>query len=455
MSDESTMIDLKAWNGRFVSQQEANYTPLSSTPGQACANCRWFSVYNRCFIVENDPQPILATGHSNRWEPTPQPTELDTEPIPVVIVEQPYDYEDSQEMALTVPKNLVERVKEFIAGIRPRATPEPAVFTVYKAANGRKAWISRHTGKWVDREDEILSEKSHESYVERVQKGIVSPPELWMWHAKGTRHGQAVTVWKSGGFVLAAGYFDETPAGEKAFAYYEKNAGKIKLSHMFHFPRQTKIGGVYNEYNTVEITTLPDGAEAFPYTSFQEIKTMPISSEAARMIEEALGADVLQAAQQADNKAGEDTKKLDALGVASKNYDQYDGSELLKAAKTIEEMVNKANGEFDTRLKTVEDSLTELPQSLKGLTDLINSLNDKVEKSQQAVTAVLEKNNQLETKLAELTDLQPPASKSDNTLLGQREKTLVDNVMAAAKADDSVSYIEKLLGSQPTITTTP
>lgn len=80
-------IQLKAWDGRFVGQDEAQYTTLSNTPGQACANCRWFSAsYDACMIVENYPQPILATGHSNRWEATPSDT-VEPEPIPVVVVE--------------------------------------------------------------------------------------------------------------------------------------------------------------------------------------------------------------------------------------------------------------------------------------------------------------------------------------------------------------------------------
>src|SRR5258705_7915119 len=159
-------LDLKAWDGRFVSQKEANYVPLSETPGQACANCRWFSAaYDRCMIVENWPQPIMATGHSNRWEATPQMVELEVEPIPVVIVEPAFDYDDSQEMALSMPKTIFQRVKEFAASLRPEPIAEQPAFTVFKTANGRNGWLARHTGKWIDRENEILSEKSHEEYV--------------------------------------------------------------------------------------------------------------------------------------------------------------------------------------------------------------------------------------------------------------------------------------------------
>lgn len=441
----------------MLDQQEVSYVPVSVIAGKACSSCRWFvQGYNEpdsCRIVMSWDEPIVSNGYCDRHETMPRLVELDAEPIPVVIVEPPMSMDDTAEMSLNVPKNLVERVKEFISSIRSRATPEPAAFTVCKAKNGRNAWVSRHTGKWVDREGEILSEKSHEAYVERVQKGIVPMPELWMWHAKGTRHGQAVAVWKSGGFVLAAGLFDETPAGERAFNYYQKHSGKIKLSHMFHYPRETKISGVYHEYNTIEITTLPDGAEAFPYTSFTEIQTMSIPDAARSMINEALGEDVLRQAEAADGKAVQDTKTLEGQGVASKGYDQYGDSEVLSAAQKVQ-AVEQAQTAADTRLKTVEETMKELadlPAAFKAMSETIKTLTEQVETSQRAEADALGKIKELEGKLAFLTDLKPPASKSDETLLVDREKSFIDSVMESAKSGDQSSLIETLMGGKPNI----
>jgi len=445
--------DAKAWDGHFVSQQEAQYTTLSSDPGQACANCRWFSAaYDRCFIVENYPQPILATGHSNRWEATPQAVVLDAEPIPVVIVEPIFEYDDSQEMALNVRKSLYERVKAFADNLRSKAATEnqfafnvldeqPA-FKVFKAANGRNAWIARHTGKWVDREKEILADKAHDRYVNHVLKGEFPLPELWMWHAKGTRHGQAVAVWKSGGFVLAAGYFDDNERGQKAFEYYQRNAGKIKLSHMFHYPHESKIDGVYYDYQTIEITTLPDGAEAFPYTSFNEVQTMALSPQAETMIQEALGADALAEARAADNKAATDSKTLDGQGVASKGADAYDDAQAAEKAA------------LETRLKTMEDALKGVPDLLAAVTAMSESiklLTEKLNAAETARAAELAKVNDLEAKLLEYGELAPPASQSDDTILNQREKTLVDSMIATAQKGSEQSLVEKLMGAQPTI----
>lgn len=440
-------IDMKAWDGRFISQQEANYVPLSSTPGQACANCRWFSAaYDACMIIENYPQPILATGHSNRWEANPNDNPpYEPDPLPVYLVDDPADY-DTEEMSLSIPKSMVDKVKEFIGNLgKPN---KPQAFAVFKTANGKMGWVSRHTGKWIDREAEILAERAHEAYVERVQSSKVSPPELWMWHNEGTKHGQAITVWKSGGFVLAAGLIDDTPEGESMFRYYEKNSGKIKLSHMFHYPSVAKIDGVYHEYNTVEITTLPDGAEAFPYTNFEEINTMALPDIAKNMILEAGGQAMLDRALAADSKAVQDTAKLDALGVASKNYDNYDGSEVVSAA----EKIAQAQTDMETRLKAAETKLTEaesIVSAFKALEDTVKTLSNDLEAAKIREVTAQQTIIDMQAKLGLFTDLRPPASQSTETLLSDREKTLVDSMMAQAKTADQPSLVDIAIGGSP------
>jgi hypothetical protein len=448
---ESKAEDEKSYQGK-ISQQEAGYVPLSGIAGQACANCRWFKAdWQECHLVQGWPETIMATGHSNRWEGMPAPVVISADIIPVAIVDVPVQIQ-FEEMALEIPKSLKDRALGFLKALGKPPEQQPA-FQVFKAANGKKAWVARHTGKWIDREGEILAEAALDTYVERVQSGKVAPPELWMWHNKATKHGQAVTVWKSGGFVLAAGYFDETPAGNKAFDYYQKNSGKIKLSHMFHYPTAAKIDGVYYEINTIEITTLPDGAEAFPYTSFQEIKTMTLPDAARSMIVEALGEDVLNAALAADGKAAADTKTLDAQGIASKNYDKYDGSQVLEAAQKVGDFAAE-HVAMKTRLEAAETTvkaLEALPAQVLQLIDQVKLLAEAVKNEETAKAAALEQVSNLEKRVAELTDMQPPASKSENTLLNGREQSLVERVMTEAKSANQLSLVEQVVGAQPTI----
>lgn len=456
----------KAFTG-LLDQQQVNYLPLSPAISEkACANCRWFKPVGKwddspeCHLVDNWPEPILATGVCDRHEGPPAQPVLDvSNPLPVVIV--PLEDVAIEEMAMpTTGKGLVETIVGVVSKML-RPTPKPVKedsFKVFKAADGKHYWLARFSGKFKDREGEILADKSHEEYVDRVQKGLVPMPELWTWHTKGTRHGQADFVWKSGGFVMALGHFDDTPEAKHAIEFYETNDGKIKLSHMFNYPKSAKQKGVYYAYNTIEITTLPDGAEAFPYTSFEEFKPMPLSEQQREFIRGVGGDEMLKRAEAADAKAIADTKTLEALGVESKGLENFEGA-TIPAAKGDLDAVKSIQTDFETRLKTLEGlteqvkALEPLPGQIKTLNETIQALQGQVSASQLAESQALEKANALEAKVQELTALKPPASQSGDTLLNAREKSLLDQLMTEAKASDSPSLVDKLVGGQPTVAT--
>lgn len=453
--------DEKAYQG-LLDQKEVNYIPMSATLGKGCGSCRWFHANGdymdsspHCHLVESYPEPILATGVCDRWEGPPAPMPNLSNPLPVVIVPME-DVVAEMEMALpTTAKGLIETIRSVVKNMfQPAPTPAPDeaikedAFTVFKAADGKHYWLARHTGKFKDREGEILADKAHDEYLDRVQKGLVPMPELWTLHKKGTKHGQADKVWKSGGFLLALGHFDDTPEAKHAIEFYEKSEGTIKLSHMFHYPKTAKQGGVYYAYNTIEITTLPDGAEAFPYTSFEEFKAMTLTEKDREWIRGVGGDDMLKRAESADAKAVTDTKALEALGVESKGLDNFDGASI-PAPKSELEAVKVVQADIETRLKVVEG----IPAQLKTLTDTIAALSGQVSASQLAESKALEKANDLEKQLLEFKALKPPASQSSDTLLSERDKSFLDQVITQAKVDNQPSLIDQLVGGQPTVAT--
>ena len=438
----------KAYQGMLM-QPEVNYIPMSMTLGKGCASCRWFHATGddmndspHCHLVESWPEPILATGYCDRYEVL-APRILDvSNPLPVVIVEPPMDMEDSAEMALpTTRRGLKELIVDMFKGM-PK--PEQA-FTVEKAQNGEYYWLARHTGKFIDREQEIITDKAHEEYVARVQKGLVPMPELWTWHKKGTMHGQADAVWKTGGFVHAFGHFVGTPEQiKRAVTYYQKMGDKIKLSHMFKYPTRAKQGKIYHAYNTVEITTLPDGAEAFPYTSY-EVNDMTFTKEVEDMIRGIGGDDMVKRAQALDTKALPDTKQLEAAGVMSKGLDNFEGSTL--PVDSDIEALKASQTDIDTRLKAVET----VPALIVALQTSLKLLNDQLALVQKAESDALAKANAVEKKLLEYQAVEPPASQSKDTLLNEREKSLIEQLSESVKQDGSKSLIESIFGNTPAV----
>jgi len=433
----------------ILDQQETAYTPVSTVPGQACAGCMWYRG-NYCHIVVNWPENIEPTGWCNEYRvATPPPLNLDNA-IPVVLVDAPMLAE--QEMALPMPetrRSLADFVIQTVKGIlapqppaKPLETPYKA-FTAWKGKDGEWYWLARHTGKWVDREDEILADHAHEEFVQRVQSGKVPLPELWTWHKKGTMHGQADFVWKAGGFTLALGHFVGTKEQkERAAEYY--NAHEIKLSHMFKYPKNGKRGKVYHAYNTVEITTLPPGAEAFPYTTF-EVNEMPLTKDQLEMIRGIGGDEMVTRAEAADAKALGDTAKLDASGVASKNApsaDNFEGSNIPGAEE--EKALLVAQKDLNDRLEKVE----KLSETVAAQDTTIKALLGEVGTLKTQLTSAVERGNDLEKRLAEYQAVAPPASKSNDTILGDRETSLLQKIAQDAKTGDSLSLIEQAFGGK-------
>jgi hypothetical protein len=158
----------------------------------------------------------------------------------------------------------------------------------YFKALGDGVWVATYTNSFEDRDKEIISESALDAYIERVEKGFTPMPELWSWHLPGTRHGVATAIFKTDKMVTAVGKFDDTDAGREAEAFYmAQKADTIRLSHGFDFPEWARTydeAGVatYHALNTFEISTLPAGKEANPYTSFRVSKELQMLTEEKR-----------------------------------------------------------------------------------------------------------------------------------------------------------------------------
>lgn len=216
-------------------------------------------------------------------------------------------------------KTIFDRIWSRIEPILPQAF-KPAYttsFSVFKGVDGQYHWVARHSNNFEDRDKEILADKAHGGYIRRLDMGLVPMPELWSYHTEGTRHGQADKIFLDNHFVVAVGHFDDTPEGETARKYYERNPGKVELSHGFTFPKWALKDGIYEVYNTFEISTLPIGAAANPYTTFEEINAMALSDEKRQWLEATIGKDRTDKLLAENEKMG---KAVEELGAKYKDF---------------------------------------------------------------------------------------------------------------------------------------
>ncbi|NJL56843.1 hypothetical protein HC928_18100 [bacterium] len=237
--------------------------------------------------------------------------------------------------------------------------------SVFKALGGG-VWFAAYTNNFEDREKQILSEAAHDRYIARVNAGFTPMPELWHWHIPGTRHGEAKSIGRAGHIVWAAGVFDNTPEGHAAETYYRK-AKDIELSHGFTYPAWALKDGVYHDYNTFEISTLPPGKAANPYTSFKEID-MPMTEEQKASLRSLFGEraeDVINMASQAET-AG---KALEEAGARYKDFADVDAGKDDEPAPETSASATDALKSFVLDVVEAQADITEGIVSLRNHVD--------------------------------------------------------------------------------------
>lgn len=399
----------------MLTQAETNYNAAGGKVNKACSNCRWFCPADDmqeacCHLVEDDPAPMVSNGLCDRWEAVPMPAVDPVEALAEAVTEAVETMaEVTYTMEVSDEPKLIERVWNSIK-TRLQGTKQDSAFSVFKGTDNEWHWHAVFTNNFEDLEQEIISEKAHENYVNRVDMGLIPMPELWAWHTVGTKHGQVDSVWYNNHFMHAVGHFDNTPDAQKAIAFYRKN--KVKLSHGFTSPVWAFKDGIYEDYNTFEITTLPPYAAANPYTSFEEFKEMALTEDKRRYISEALGKDKLAEIEAADEQRG---KALESLNITYKDF----------AATTP-----AAEVETD---KSLADMYLELSQGLGDVVQVM-TLQTKAIQAKDAQITALEKKFDDETAawLKELNDLrtlvnQGPrrASQDASTLLTDKDKDVL------------------------------
>lgn len=407
-----------------LSQTEAAYTPLSGKRGQACANCRWFAAAGEygsaCHLIDNWPQDVLVTGWCNRWEliPAMQPPEpvqvnLTAETVNLMQVDegameldtpQP---EPAPEPEAAEPKpGLVERVKGFFNRAPQLLEVKPG-FKVFKQ-NDRNLWAAWWSNDFQDRTEEIISRKAHDRYIARVDAGLVPMPELWYWHVKGTRHGQAKWIGRIDHMMLAVGEFDDTPVAQKMLKHYQK--ADLAVSFGFLYPRWALKENIYQDYNAFEISPLPPDEAANPYTRFEDIE-MTLPEKKRKALETILGKPL---ADQFISSTEQASKELEEMGLTYKDFADIPAAEAGAGSKEA--------GDGKTMMGDMFMAMLEAQAELK----------ERQEAVEQELTAAKERQTALETENKQLRDelrLSPRASQAATTELSEAETEALKQAM--------------------------
>lgn len=362
-----------------LSQKETAYVPLSATTGQACANCRWFRTYEweshaSCQLIENYPESILATGHCNRWEAKPDGN-IEMTPIPVVIVEAETDkalpeteYEDDppkdgKTAKKKKPMLPVEKAKELIEtvvswfskGVEPLSTDNG-----FKDL-GNNRWMAWWTNTKQDKQQETFSAKSIVDYIQRVDRKEVDLPELWFWHLGFSRHGKADSLAGIGEHAVAIGHYDDTESAKAFSAYYRKHKD-LEVSHGFFYRKDIDlVDGVYHAFNTFEISVLPAGKAANPYTSFMEVKEMELTEQKKAELVAILGDEGLK-----NLLAAADSRSKEKSNDVQEGYKTLPDAPKDEALAQEVKALKEAQGTFASK-----EDVDKLSTNVKALTDFL------------------------------------------------------------------------------------
>jgi len=297
--------------------------------------------------------------------------------------------------------NLVARVKDALTLTQKplseygKESPDTGLM-LWKEADGLYHWLARYSNNFRDEDNppEIISAKSHQRFVEMVDKGEADLPELWLWHVEDWKWGQTDWVaWDDAGFAVAGGTVDKgrEPLAE---ALAEVPADKKRVSHGMpkkSIKRDPDDDTIIVEHITREISPLPAWAAANSMTGFimsKEAKDMAIPDEKLTELREEwnLSDEILDTLQAANAAEAEEGKQA-GIEQKDKSEDEETTEEVKAEAETEVEPEPEPEPEPEA-----EPGVTraEMQEALEAIGQAITALSGQIKEIGQQVTEVEE-----------------------------------------------------------------
>jgi hypothetical protein len=230
------------------------------------------------------------------------------------------------------------------------------LFTIWKdAITGEYRWLGVYSNKFRDDDSpaEILAEEAHLRFIERVEKGRLEYPDLYVWHIPVPVGKADLLAYDDAGFSIAAGTVEE----DFALALM-KTSEDLAMSHGMpaaEIRRDETDKTVITDYVSTEVSVLPRWAAANKMTDFyvldeEEAKMAIIPDEKRQQVANLLGDD-LTSQLEAGLEARSD--KALAEGIEFKEDDQ-------PAEETAEEVETEEVEEVEEKTEESAETTEEV-----------------------------------------------------------------------------------------------
>lgn len=288
---------------------------------------------------------------------------------------------------------------------------------IEKDLKGSWRWIGWVSNNFKDREGEIITEKSHEEYIEFLNNSPQHAPEFRIWHVKGTARENKVDWWSyTKGFLMMSGKLTKKEATTLLKAGEKEPLG---MSHSFVAYKNPKEKLIL-KYRTFEVSDLPRRSAANPWTNLQtHAKETEMSDKLNK--EKYLAAQIGEENASALLAMTADTKDaLEESKVESKELEQ-DPEEEPSGDDT---QTKDASPEMETLVKAVAKGVAE-ELNLKALSEWTQNTDKQIGDLAKAISATISAKQVEEDTLISKAITAPIAS---NFTWGGRPSQSKDNV---------------------------
>lgn len=235
---------------------------------------------------------------------------------------------------------------------------------------------------------EIVSSDGHRKYMAFLDANPGKAPELWSLHLPGTARKNRAHWWDfDGNFAYAE--FKLTP--EEALGVYQfAQVFEPGLSHGFAVYRYDAEKGIIEEYETYEISILPQEWAANPWTTFtlirKELEDMKLTPEKRAVLVSLHGEEFVNEFEQKSDKL---VTVLDALGVDTKSVFSEKDAAQTDATTEVPAATPAAPGATTSVTEeAIVGALNTLHQALSGE---IKSVTAQFSKTVEELTARINK----------------------------------------------------------------